>query len=95
MTTSFSRTELSYASSSVLSSSSSDKSTPFTQPRIDGRTPLSYRAISLSTSVAPQANGSSRVRIGGNEIEVGAKLEVEDINGTGDEGGRLVVEVEW
>ncbi|KAI5117695.1 hypothetical protein M0805_007764 [Coniferiporia weirii] len=74
--------------------------------RLDGRALADYRPIALETQVAPLANGSARVNIGGTglsgaggglpgtEVLAAAKLEVEDIvKGNGVEGGRLVCNV--
>ena len=71
--------------------------------RADGRGPLDFRPVALQTGVAPLANGSARVRIGGGlgeagggtEVLAAVKLEIEviDAPGAGAEArapGRLV-----
>lgn len=74
--------------------------------RTDGRALLDYRSFSLSTGVAPQANGSARVLLGGpggTEIVTAIRLEVSERPiGLGKEegssvGGRpdVVCSVEW
>jgi exosome complex component RRP42 len=74
--------------------------------RADGRSLHDYRPFSLSTSVAPQANGSARVLLGGQggtEIATAIRLEVGERQvGLGKEegstvGGRadVVCSVEW
>lgn len=44
--------------------------------RSDGRGLLEPRDIGVEYGVAPAANGSARVRIGGTEVVAGVKLEV-------------------
>lgn len=76
--------------------------------RADGRALHEYRPIALETQVAPLANGSAKVNIGGGsfvgvggglpgtEVLAAVKLEVEDtVTGKGIEGGRLVCTVSW
>lgn len=76
--------------------------------RADGRGLYEYRPIALETQVAPLANGSAKVNIGGGsfagvggglpgtEVLAAVKLEVEDIvTGNGEEGGRMVCTVSW
>lgn len=76
--------------------------------RADGRALLDFRPIALQTRVAPLANGSARVSIGGTglggvgggpvgtEVLAAVKLEVEDIvNGKGVDGGRVECYVSW
>ena len=76
--------------------------------RSDGRSLHDYRPIALETKVAPLANGSARVCIGGanflgvggglpgTEVLAAVKLEVEDVvNGNGVDGGRIVCSVSW
>lgn len=46
--------------------------------RVDGRGSFDFRALVVETNVLAQANGSSRVRIGGTDILVGVKLETSD-----------------
>lgn len=71
-----------------------------TQPtRVDGRGLLDSRPIEVSFGDAPQASGSSRVRIGNTEVLAGIRLEVEDVDpegeGEGSGGGwRTKVEVD-
>lgn len=74
--------------------------------RGDGRGPHDFRSVALQTGVAPLANGSARVRIGGGSGEAGGgtevlaavKLEVESLDTVGSEGhddGRIVCAVTW
>lgn len=76
--------------------------------RTDGRALHDYRPVALETKVAPLANGSARVSIGGaslvgvagglpgTEVLAAVKLEVEDIvSGNGVDGGRVVCSVSW
>ncbi|EJD00493.1 ribosomal protein S5 domain 2-like protein [Fomitiporia mediterranea MF3/22] len=92
-----SKSEQAYIQSSLLADP------PF---RTDGRALDDYRPIALETQVAPLANGSTRVSIGGSslvavggglpgtEVLAVVKLEVEDIvNGDGVDGGRMVCNV--
>ena len=71
-----------------------------TQPtRLDGRSLLSPRPLSISYGDAPQANGSATVIIdGGTEVIAGIRLEVMDVDprvkGKGKEGWRGRVEVD-
>jgi exosome complex component RRP42 len=91
MSTSISPSERSYIITGLLHS---------TKPtRIDSRSLLQPRNISISYGDAPQANGSARVVIaGGTEVIAGIRLEVGDISaegkGKGKEGWRGVVEVD-
>ncbi|KAL7418043.1 hypothetical protein BDY24DRAFT_373871 [Mrakia frigida] len=84
-TTTLSQSESSYIVSSL--------SLP-TPIRTDGRSLLDYRSFSLSTGVAPQANGSARVLlggVGGTEIVTAIRLEVLDRSvGLGKEEGSSV-----
>ncbi|KII91870.1 hypothetical protein PLICRDRAFT_38740 [Plicaturopsis crispa FD-325 SS-3] len=83
--TSLSKAEKSYIQTSLLSDP------PL---RADGRALHAFRTIALETGVAPLANGSARLSIGGTEILAAVKLEVEDIvDGEGVEGGRVVCSV--
>ncbi|KAI0250610.1 ribosomal protein S5 domain 2-like protein [Lactifluus subvellereus] len=72
--------------------------------RGDGRSLYQFRAVTLQTGIAPIANGSAHLNlgrssdesIGGTEVLAAAKLEVEDIGGSGSggvEGGRIVCTV--
>ncbi|KAF8639306.1 hypothetical protein AX17_001587 [Amanita inopinata Kibby_2008] len=69
--------------------------------RADGRPLKTYRSVELETGVAPFANGSARVSIGregnnaggGTEVIAASKLEVEDLDEEGVEGGRMVCSV--
>lgn len=56
--------------------------------RHDGRGPVNYRLIGLARgdSVAPLANGSAKIRVGGTEVVAAVRLEVEDIDLELDEG---------
>jgi exosome complex component RRP42 len=70
--------------------------------RADGRSLLDFRAIALETGIAPLANGSARLNIGrahdgsgGTEVLAASKLEVENIDEEGVEGGRIVCTVSW
>jgi len=84
-----SKSEASYIQSSLLA----------TAPlRGDGRSLLDYRPIAIETGVAPTSNGSSRAVVGGTEVIVGIKLEVEDhfsVGGEGRDGGRIDSVVTW
>lgn len=78
--------------------------------RLDGRSPTDYRPIALETGVAPLANGSARVNIGGaalngtggnlagTEVVAAVKLEVEDVSRAKSERrqeGRVSCNVSW
>ena len=68
--------------------------------RADGRPLKAYRNVELETGVAPLANGSARVSIGrhiggGTEVIAATKLEVEDLDEEGIEGGRMACMVSW
>jgi exosome complex component RRP42 len=64
--------------------------------RADGRGLHDYRPIGLNTGVAPLANGSARVRIGGTDVMAAVRLEVEDVvAGGGADGGRVSCTVTW
>jgi len=74
--------------------------------RADGRTLQEFRPIALQTGgdVAPLANGSGRVNLGGSEVIAAVKLEAEDIERhdapqsdetLGRDGGRVVCTVSW
>ena len=74
--------------------------------RADGRKLQEFRPIALQTGgdVAPLANGSGRVSLGGSEVIAAIKLEAEDIERRdapqseetlGREGGRVVCTVSW
>ena len=72
---------------------------PTSPTRLDGRSLLAPRPISISYGAAPQANGSARVIIGGGtEAIAGIRLEVADVDpgarGKGKEGWRGRVEVD-
>ncbi|KAK4523516.1 hypothetical protein GAYE_PCTG69G1412 [Galdieria yellowstonensis] len=47
--------------------------------RVDGRSLLEYRPISVQVGVLPSASGSSRLRLGETEVLVGVKVEVGDV----------------
>ncbi|PFH49152.1 hypothetical protein AMATHDRAFT_148241 [Amanita thiersii Skay4041] len=91
-TISLSKAEKSYIQTGILSDP------PF---RADGRSLRAYRSVELETGVALLANGSARVSIGreginsggGTEVIAASKLEVEDLNEDGVEGGRIVCTV--
>ncbi|KAK2465027.1 hypothetical protein APHAL10511_003103 [Amanita phalloides] len=69
--------------------------------RADGRALNTYRSVELETGMAPLANGSARVSFGregqhiggGTEVIAATKLEVEDLDEDGVEGGRMVCSV--
>lgn len=64
--------------------------------RADGRSLHDYRPISLQTGVAPTANGSAKVIIGGTVVVAAVRLDVEDISdGEINEGGRISCTVNW
>ena len=64
--------------------------------RADGRGLHDYRAIELTTGVAPLANGSARARIGGTDVMAAVRLEVEDVvTGGGADDGRVSCAVTW
>lgn len=80
--------------------------------RADGRKLEEFRPIALQTGgdVAPLANGSGRVNLGGSEVIAAIKLEAENVgelNGGGSmmqqqaeealgrDGGRVVCTVSW
>jgi exosome complex component RRP42 len=97
-TTILSSSEATYILSSLL--------LPTGAVRPDGRGLLDYRPFSLSTGVAPQANGSARILLGGpggTEIVTAIRLEVgERVMGLGKEDGSgvgqradVVCAVEW
>jgi exosome complex component RRP42 len=83
MAGSISRSEAAYQVTSLLSNI-----------RADGRTRLDYRDIVLATGVAPQANGSSRLALGGSDILVGCRLETVDLE-PGESRGRVECVVQW
>lgn len=89
---SLSKAEKSYIQAGLLSSPSL---------RVDGRSLFDYRSVALETGVAPLANGSARVNIGrtanggGTEVLAAAKLEVENVEEDGVDGGRIVCTVSW
>jgi exosome complex component RRP42 len=92
MSTSISPSERSYIISGLLH--------PTSPTRIDSRSLLQPRPISISYGDAPQANGSARVTVdGGTEVIAGIRLEVGDVyevegKGKGKEGWRGTVEVD-
>jgi exosome complex component RRP42 len=88
MATTLSKAEKSYIISSLTSSS------PI---RRDGRSPHDYRSITVLTgdNVAPLANGSAKVRVGGTEVVAAVRLEVEDLSGAGSSKGRVLCNVTW
>jgi exosome complex component RRP42 len=108
MTSLFSTSELSFVSV-PLSTSSAPATSVDPLLRADGRLPLAYRDILLATNVsqAQGALGSAKVQIGstGGETEIwaGVRGEVEDVTDHGEEqqqergeqGGRIVVSIEW
>ena len=62
--------------------------------RLDNRSLLTPRSITISYGDAPQANGSARINIdGGTEVVAGIRLEVVDIE-QGTSGWRGKVEVD-
>ncbi|KAL0948073.1 hypothetical protein HGRIS_010697 [Hohenbuehelia grisea] len=69
--------------------------------RGDGRTLDDFRPIALETGVAPLANGSAKLIIGqdphggggGTEVLAATKLEVENVQDEGADGGRVVCSV--
>ncbi|KAJ8521326.1 hypothetical protein ONZ45_g1972 [Pleurotus djamor] len=68
--------------------------------RADGRNLHDFRIVALETGVAPVSNGSARLTIGrqphgggGTEILAATKLEVEDVEDGGLDGGRFVCTV--
>lgn len=104
----FSTSELSFVSVPLSSSSSTPATSIDPLLRADGRQPLAYRDIVLATNVsqAQGALGSAKVQIGsvGGETEIwaGVRGEVEDVTDNGEEqhergeqGGRVVVSIEW
>ena len=61
---------------------------PKTPTRLDNRKLEDFRSVQISQGDAPQANGSSRVVLGGKggtEVMVGIKLEVVDAAEIGEE----------
>lgn len=71
--------------------------------RADGRSLKVYRNIELETGVAPLANGSARISVGregdnaggGTQVIAASKLEVENLDEDGVEGGRIICTVSW
>jgi exosome complex component RRP42 len=65
--------------------------------RQDGRGPLDYRVVSVVTGdeVAPLANGSAKVRVGGTEVVTAVRLEVEDLTKTDSSKDRIRCGVTW
>jgi RNase PH-related exoribonuclease len=71
--------------------------------RADGRSLRDFRTIALETGPAPLANGSARLNMGrnphdgggGTEVLAAVKLESENIQDEGVEGGRIVCTVSW
>ncbi|KAI3603973.1 exosome component [Moniliophthora roreri] len=69
--------------------------------RADGRSLHDFRPIALETGVAPLSNGSARLNIGrnphdgsgGTEVLAAVKLEVENVEEDGADGGRIVCSV--
>lgn len=53
--------------------------------RSDGRHLLAFRSLQIDTSVAAQANGSSRITLGGTEIFCGIKAEVRSFGDDSDD----------
>ncbi|TFK35812.1 ribosomal protein S5 domain 2-type protein [Crucibulum laeve] len=90
--TSISKAEKSYIQAGFLSSP------PL---RADGRALHDFRSVALETGVAPLANGSARLSIGANahdggggtEVLAATKLEVENVEEDGCDGGRIVCTV--
>lgn len=82
MATILSKAEKSYIVTSLTSSP------PLRQ---DGRAPHDYRIISVITGdeVAPLANGSAKIRVGGTEVVSAVRLEVEDLTSTDAHKGRI------
>lgn len=109
MTSLFSTSELSFVSVPLSTSSSTPATSVDPLLRADGRQPLAYRDIVLATNVsqAQGALGSAKVQIssigGETEIWAGVRGEVEDVTDSGeeqqhergDQGGRIVVSIEW
>jgi exosome complex component RRP42 len=62
--------------------------------RADGRGLFAFRNIALETGVAPLANGSARLGLGGTEVLAAVKLEVDDVSRS-DDAGRISVNVSW
>ncbi|TFK68908.1 ribosomal protein S5 domain 2-like protein [Pluteus cervinus] len=91
-TTSLSKAEKSYIQAGLLA-------TP--PQRIDGRDLFDFRTVALETGVAPLSNGSARLNIGkdpqdgggGTGVIAATKLEVENVEEDGTDGGRLVCSV--
>jgi len=88
MATTLSKAEKSYILTSLTSSPSL---------RQDGRAPHDYRIISVISGdeVAPLANGSAKVRVGGTEVVSAVRLEVEDLTNSGANKGRIRCSVTW
>lgn len=92
--TSISKAEKSYIQAGLLSNPPS---------RADGRSLHEFRSIALETGVAPLANGSARLNVGrnphdgggGTEVLAAVKLDVENLEEGGVEGGRIVCVVSW
>lgn len=92
-----SKAEQSYIKNAILS-------TP--PQRGDGRKLPEFRSIAIQTGgdVAPLANGSARVNLGGTEVIAAVRLEVETVESLGTlgsdepvgrDGGRVVCSVTW
>jgi exosome complex component RRP42 len=86
-----SKTELSYTTSSL--SLKADL-------RSDGRGPLDYRPIRVSTGLFSQANGSACVQCGGSKLSVGVTCSVTTINlesghSNSNYNGKIVCNVIW
>ena len=86
MTTALSPSERSYILTGIAH--------PTAPTRIDGRSLLSSRPISISYGDAPQASGSARVVLGETEVLAGIRLEVEDVDPEDSNGWRTRVEVD-
>ena len=93
-----SKSEQSYIKSSILARP---------PQRADGRGLNGYRliAVQVGGDVAPLANGSGRINVGGTEVIAAVRLEVEDIasgggvlgadESLGQNGGRVTTSVNW
>lgn len=62
--------------------------------RVDGRSRLDFRPLSLETGLLPQANGSARLVLEGTDVLVGVKAELGTPSLDNPEQGRVEVTVE-
>lgn len=101
----FSPAELTFAQVPLTHSAATAHPDDEVPLRPDGRTPLQYRDLVLETGVsqAQGALGSAKVSIedaagagggGTTEVYAGVRGEIETMN-EGQDGGRIVVSVEW